>query len=69
VQAAARAQPGTLHYVAQADDQISVLGLPDQLSLIGFGGDASWTGYAMIAGHWYSGPGQVDVNRIIRGGA
>ncbi|HEX9529209.1 MAG TPA: ABC transporter permease, partial [Streptosporangiaceae bacterium] len=62
VQAALRAQPGTLHYVAQADGQISVLGLPDQLSLIGFGGDASWTGYAMIAGHWYSGPGQVDVN-------
>jgi putative ABC transport system permease protein len=62
VQAALRAQPGTLHYVAQAGGQISVLGLPDQLSLIGFGGDASWTGYAMIAGHWYSGPGQVDVN-------
>jgi putative ABC transport system permease protein len=62
VQAALRAQPGTLHYVAQADGQISVLGLPDQLSLIGFGGDANWTGYAMIAGHWYSGPGQVDVN-------
>ena len=62
VQAALRAKPGTLHYVAQADGQISVLGLPDQLSLIGFGGDANWTGYAMIAGHWYSGPGQVDVN-------
>jgi putative ABC transport system permease protein len=62
VQAALRAQPGTLHDVAEADGQISVLGLSDQLSLAGFGGDASWTGYAMIAGHWYSGPREVDVN-------
>jgi putative ABC transport system permease protein len=62
VQAALRAQPGTLHYVAEANSQISVLGLAGQLSVVGFDGDASWTGYTMIAGHWYSGPGQVDVN-------
>jgi putative ABC transport system permease protein len=62
VQAALRAQPGTLHYVAEASSQIGVLGLSDQLSVVGFDGSASWTGYAMIAGHWYSGPGQVDVN-------
>ena len=62
VQAALRAQPGTLHYVAEASSQVSVLGLTGQLSVVGFGGDASWTGYTMIAGHWYSGPGQVDVN-------
>jgi putative ABC transport system permease protein len=62
VTAALRAQPGTLRYVAESDDQIRVLGLSDRLSLIGFGGDASWTGYALIAGHWYSGTGQADVN-------
>jgi putative ABC transport system permease protein len=62
VEAALRAQPGTLHYVAEADDQISVLGLSDHLSLVGFGGYASWTGYTMISGHWYSGTGEVDVN-------
>jgi len=62
VQAALRAQPGTLLYVAEADDRISVLGLSDQVSLVAFGGDASWTGYAVIAGHWYSGTDQVDVN-------
>ncbi len=62
VTAALRAQPGTLRYVAESDDQIRVLGLSDRLSLIGFGGDASWTGYALIAGHWYSGAGQADVN-------
>jgi putative ABC transport system permease protein len=62
VTAALRAQPGTLHYVAESDDQVRVLGLPDRVSLIGFGGDASWTGYALIAGHWYAGGDQVDVN-------
>jgi len=62
VQAALRAQPGTLHYVADASGQVSVLGLSDQLSVVGFVGNSGWTGYAMIAGHWYSGPGQVDVN-------
>ncbi len=62
VETALRAQPGTLHYVAEADDDISVLGLSDRLSLTGFGGDASWTGYAMITGHWYAGTGQADVN-------
>ena len=62
VVAALRAQPGTLHYVAEADDDINVLGLSDRLSLVGFGGDASWTGYATITGHWYSGTGEADVN-------
>ena len=62
VQAALRAQPGTLRYVAEADDQVSVLGLPGHLSLVAFGGDASWTGYALITGHWYHGNGEADVN-------
>jgi len=62
VQAALRAQPGTRHYVAESDDNIRVLGLSDHVSLVGFGGDASWTGYALISGHWYSGGDQADVN-------
>jgi putative ABC transport system permease protein len=62
VQAALRAQPGTLRSVTEADDQVSVLGLSGQLSLVAFGGDASWTGYALIDGHWYHGNGEADVN-------
>ena len=62
VEAALRTQPGTLHYVAESDDQVSVLGLSDHTRLIGFVGDASWTGYALISGHWYTGANQVDVN-------
>ncbi|HEY6312588.1 MAG TPA: FtsX-like permease family protein [Streptosporangiaceae bacterium] len=62
VQAALNAQPGTLRYVAESDDQINVPGLSDHTNLIGFGGAASWTGYALISGHWYSGADQADVN-------
>jgi putative ABC transport system permease protein len=56
------AQPGTLRYVAEADGQISVPGLSRPLSIIAFGGDASWTGYALVSGSWYSGADSVDVN-------
>jgi putative ABC transport system permease protein len=62
VTSALRAQPGTLHYVAESDDDLAVLGLPDRVHLTGFDGDASWTGYALISGHWYSGAHQADVN-------
>jgi putative ABC transport system permease protein len=62
VQSALDAQPGTAHYTAEADGQVSVLGLSEPISLIGFTSDASWTGYALISGRWYTGPRQVDVN-------
>jgi len=65
VQAALAAQPGTLHYVLEGNDRISVLELSAPLQLYGIGGNPSWTGYALTAGHWYSGSGsqaQVDVN-------
>jgi putative ABC transport system permease protein len=62
VEAALRAQPGTLRYVAEANDDISVPGLPEQLSLTGFGGDAGWTGYQLITGRWYRGNAEAVVN-------
>ncbi|HEV3290047.1 MAG TPA: FtsX-like permease family protein [Streptosporangiaceae bacterium] len=61
VTAALRAQPGTLRYVAQTDQQVSVAGLSQQADVTAFDGDAAWTGYAMISGHWYTGPGQAVV--------
>ena len=60
--AALRAQPGTLRYVAQTEQQLlSVAGLSQQVAVTAFQGDATWTGYAMISGHWYAGPGQAVV--------
>ena len=86
VRAAVRAQPGTLHYVAETDLQyngvmtgpksimtfgpngnaqtkVAVTGEPDlPLMTYAYNGDASWLGWSMIRGHWYNGPGQIDVN-------
>jgi putative ABC transport system permease protein len=62
VVSALRSQPGTLHYVPETDHQISVIGLSDPLSVISFGGDASWTGYGIVTGRWYTGTGEADVN-------
>ncbi len=61
IAAALRAQPGTLHYVAEADLRVSVTGLAQQVPVTVFRGEAAWTGYDMISGRWYSGPGQADV--------
>ncbi|HEY6277136.1 MAG TPA: ABC transporter permease [Streptosporangiaceae bacterium] len=61
VPAALHAQPGTLHYVAEADEQARVAGLTGQIPVTGFQGNAAWTGYPMISGHWYAAPGQADV--------
>ena len=65
VVAALKAQPGTLHEVAvysPGNDQVSVAGMPGTVNTWAFGDDASWTGYGMIAGHWFNAPGEVDVN-------
>jgi putative ABC transport system permease protein len=59
--AAIRAQTGTLHYVGETDDQVSVAGLTKQAQVTAFQGNAAWLGYEMISGHWYTGPDQVDV--------
>jgi putative ABC transport system permease protein len=62
VTAALRALPGTAHYVgADAGGMVTVAGLSQQVAMTAFDGDASWTGYPLISGHWYTGPDQVDV--------
>ena len=59
---ALRTEPGAARWVASdAGQMISVAGLSQQVEVTAFRGNASWTGYAMISGHWYTGPGQVDV--------
>jgi putative ABC transport system permease protein len=57
-----RAQPGTAHEVALYETQVTVPGVSQQAQAEAFDGPSAWTGYALIAGHWYNGPGEVDVN-------
>jgi putative ABC transport system permease protein len=62
------AQPGTLHYLTETDDNLSLPGLSDSASVTAYGGgNPAWSGYALISGRWYSGsPGaaEVDVNTL-----
>jgi putative ABC transport system permease protein len=58
---AVHAQPATLHVVAEADDSVDVAGLSQQVPVTAFRGPAAWTGYALVSGHWYTGPNQVLV--------
>jgi putative ABC transport system permease protein len=60
------ANPDTLHYVPETDQQLNVPGVPGGVLVTAFGGDASWIGYQLITGRWYSsaapGSGEADVN-------
>jgi putative ABC transport system permease protein len=57
-----RAQPGTAHEVTLYGNQLTVPGISQQVQSLAFDGPSAWTGYALIAGHWYDAPGEVDVN-------
>jgi putative ABC transport system permease protein len=53
------AQPETAHVVAIDGENIAVPGLGDPVNTRLFRGDASRLGYMVIAGRWYSAPGEV----------
>jgi putative ABC transport system permease protein len=55
-------RPGTAHYAAEYTSPVRVAGISGQVNAQVYGSDASWLGTGIIAGHWYDGPGQVDVN-------
>ncbi|TVY99953.1 ABC transporter permease [Trebonia kvetii] len=60
--AALRAQPGTAHRVTVYNTLISGAGLGQNVHAYAFSGAAAWTGYSLIAGRWYRGTDEVDVN-------
>jgi putative ABC transport system permease protein len=62
IAAALTANADIAHWVPETDAQLGVAGLSQQVQAAAFDGDASWAGYALIKGSWYSGPGSVDVN-------
>jgi putative ABC transport system permease protein len=62
VTAALRAQPGTAHDVTLYGAEVKVPGIAQNVLALAFDGGSTWTGYGLIAGHWYNAPGEVDVN-------
>ena len=61
---AMNAQPGTAHGNAEYDTQVKVVGITQGINAMVFDGPSSWMGYALISGHWYDAPGEVDVNTV-----
>jgi putative ABC transport system permease protein len=46
---------------------IRIRGPLNLLSVIAYDGDPSWLGWALVAGHWYHGSGQVDASPDLLG--
>jgi putative ABC transport system permease protein len=64
IAAALAAEPGTLHYLSEGDDQLNPPGLAGGLNLTAYGGDPAWSGLALISGRWYSAADEADVNTL-----
>ncbi|MGH3208084.1 MAG: FtsX-like permease family protein [Trebonia sp.] len=71
ITAAIDAQPGTLHYLAQTDDNLEFPGLASvdggaQITAYG-DGDPAWSNLVLISGTWYSqspSVAEIDVNTL-----
>ncbi|HEY6494811.1 MAG TPA: FtsX-like permease family protein [Trebonia sp.] len=61
---AVNAQPGTAHENIEYDAPVQVVGIAQDVNARVFAGPSSWMGYALISGHWYGAPGEVDVNTV-----
>ncbi|MFF0739534.1 ABC transporter permease [Streptomyces sp. NPDC004111] len=55
------AQPGTRTYYSESTGRASLAGISGSVAVVGFTGDASWGGYAMVSGRWLGGPGEAVV--------
>jgi putative ABC transport system permease protein len=58
ISAAITADPDTGHVVAEGIDDVEVPRL-GAVPFVGYDGDASWVGYALIQGRWFGGPGEA----------
>ncbi|MEN3361404.1 MAG: putative transport system permease protein [Mycobacteriales bacterium] len=67
VRAAIEAQPGTARVVGTTEVDVGLAGSTEPLNVRAYDGDASWTGYPMLSGRWYSGSDEaVGSSRMLR---
>jgi putative ABC transport system permease protein len=52
----------TTHLNSEYGAQVTVVGMSQQAQARLFDGSSSWMGYALVSGHWYDAPGEIDVN-------
>ena len=53
------AQPGTARYVGVGHADLAVPRAGETVPVTAYNGDASWLGYVMIRGRWFSAPGEA----------
>jgi len=59
--AAIKAQAGTAAYYSTIEFQMPVSGVSEDATVREYQGDASWSHFPLISGHWLTGPGQAVV--------
>jgi len=62
-----QADPGTARVVSIGQEDATVPGIADPLPFYAYRGAASWIGYPLIEGRWFTGPGEaVAPTRLLR---
>jgi putative ABC transport system permease protein len=59
VAATLRAQPATARFTAIAEVPVRVSGIAEPIPYFAYRGASSWTGFALIKGRWFNGPGEA----------
>jgi putative ABC transport system permease protein len=52
-------QPGTRGYFGTSSDEAHFVGVSGATQVVAYQGDSSWGTYQMLAGHWFTAPGQA----------
>ncbi|MFF7989595.1 FtsX-like permease family protein [Kitasatospora xanthocidica] len=55
------ARPGTRAWYSSVPTPAAVAGNTGRSEVVAFSGDASWSGYQLVSGRWFRGPGEVVV--------
>ncbi|MFD9686566.1 FtsX-like permease family protein [Kitasatospora sp. NPDC059088] len=59
---AIESRPGTRAWYSSVPAVATVAGATDRYELVAFTGDASWSGFQLVTGHWFHGPGETVVS-------
>ncbi|MFF3069304.1 FtsX-like permease family protein [Kitasatospora sp. NPDC057904] len=54
-------RPGTRAWYSTVPTSVAVAGNTARSEVVAFSGDASWSGYQMVSGRWFNGPGEAVV--------
>ncbi len=55
------ARPGTRAWYSSVPTPVTLAGNTGRSEAVAFTGDVSWSGYQLVSGRWFSGPGEVVV--------